>query len=347
MFKRKKTRKINVGGVIIGGDMPIVVQSMCKTDTRDEQKTLSQIKKLHKAKCEIVRLAVPDMTAGESFAKIASKSPLPLVADIHFDYRLALFCAENGASKIRFNPGNIGSKENLRQLVSACKKNNLPIRIGVNAGSLEKEFSDNNAGNIVKSALKHVHLLEKEGFLDICISAKASSVAKTIEANRLLSEHLNYPLHIGITESGIPKVGVIKNAVGVGTLLAEGIGDTLRISLTADPVEEVETAYHILESLELRKYEREFVSCPGCGRTEADHRKIAKEVFEKTRNLSPNLKIAVMGCVVNGVGEAGDADFALVAGKKVYAIYQGKKMLKTVPENKAVEDFLMIISQNA
>ncbi len=343
MFKRKNTRKINVGGVIIGGNAPIVVQSMCKTDTRDSKKTLVQIKKLHQIKCQIVRLAIPDITASESFGEIAKKSPLPLVADIHFDHELALACIKNGASKIRFNPGNINRKEYLHELVSACKKAKIPIRIGVNAGSLETKYKSPSPENLVKSALSHASILEKEGFFDICVSIKSSSVKTTIETNRLLSENTDYPIHIGLTESGIFENGSIKSGIALGALLSEGIGDTIRISLTEDPVKEVELAYQILQDLELAKHNRNFISCPACGRNETDHRKVAHEVYKKTQDLPAGLTIAVMGCVVNGPGEAKHADFALIAGKNVYAIYKQGKLIKTVPEKEAVKEFLNII----
>lgn len=316
---------------------------MTKTDTRDSTTTLRQIAELAQARCEFVRLALPDEEAAASFGKIAKKSPLPLVADIHFDYRLALKAIENGAAKIRFNPGNIGKKEDLLTLVAACKKAHVPIRIGVNAGSLEKKYAVVTAENLAESALEHAKVLEGADFFDICLSIKASDPTLTIAANRLLAIKTDYPLHIGLTEAGTEEAGTIKSAVALGALLAEGIGDTLRVSLTGDPVREVEIAHEILAALKLGTGKCNFISCPGCGRSETDHREIAHAVYKATQNLPANLTIAVMGCIVNGPGEAAHADFALVGGKKHYAIYAHGKLLKTVAQNDAVREFLEII----
>ena len=317
-FKRRKTREINIGGVKIGGDNPIAIQSMCNTDTRDVKATVDQIKRLEKAGCEIIRVAVPDMEAAECIRDIKKSIDIPLVADIHFDYRLALRCMENGIDKIRINPGNIGSADRVKQVADMAKRNGIPIRIGVNSGSLEKNLVEKYGGvtpqGLVESALGHIKLLEENDFYDIAVSIKASNVPFSVEVYELLSDTVDYPLHVGITEAGTVWGGTVKSAVGIGAILSRGIGDTIRVSLTGDPVEEIYAAKEILKSLELRKFGVEFISCPTCGRTSIDLIKIANEVEERVRNIDKNIKVAVMGCAVNGPGEAREADIGIAGG---------------------------------
>jgi len=343
IFERKKRRSILVGGVKIGGNDPIIIQSMTKTNPLDQKATLKQIKSIKKNGGEIVRLAVPCQESAKIFANLAKVSPLPLVADIHFDFRLAIFCAQNGASKIRFNPGNIGEKENIKKLVKACLKAKIPIRIGVNCGSLEKKFSQAKAQNLVKSALSHVKILEKENFYDICLSVKSSEVRTNILANQILASKTNYPLHIGVTEAGVKEIAIIKSATCLGALLPFGIGDTIRISMTDQPEEEIKVAKEILQSLSLRKLSREFISCPGCGRVKFALQKIAQEIFQKTKNLPVNLKLAVMGCSVNGPGEAKNADYAIVGADKYLLIFKKGKIIKKTTEKNVIKEFLNLL----
>ena len=318
-MNRKITRIVNVGGIKIGGEEPVVIQSMTNTDTRDVKKTLEQIDKLVDAGCQIVRCAVPDMEACEALKEITEKSKVPIVADIHFDYRLALKAIDNGVAKLRINPGNIGSIERVKAVVEKAKEKNIPIRIGVNSGSLEKDILERDgrptAKGLVESALRHVKILEDLNFYDIVISIKSSNVPMMIESYRLMSEKCNYPLHLGVTESGTVFKGTIKSSIGIGTLLAEGIGNTMRVSLTSDPIEEIKVAKEILRALDYTKEGIEFVSCPTCGRTEINLIKIAEEVEEKLKNTNKNIKVAVMGCVVNGPGEAREADIGIAGGK--------------------------------
>lgn len=343
-FKRRKTREINIGGVKIGGDNPIAIQSMCNTDTRDVKATVDQIKRLEKAGCEIIRVAVPDMEAAECIRDIKKSIDIPLVADIHFDYRLALRCMENGIDKIRINPGNIGSADRVKQVADMAKRNGIPIRIGVNSGSLEKNLVEKYGGvtpqGLVESALGHIKLLEENEFYDIAVSIKASNVPFSVEVYELLSDTVDYPLHVGITEAGTVWGGTVKSAVGIGAILSRGIGDTIRVSLTGDPVEEIYAAKEILKSLELRKFGVEFISCPTCGRTSIDLIKIANEVEERVRNIDKNIKVAVMGCAVNGPGEAREADIGIAGGHGEGLIFKKGQILRKVPEDRLVEELL-------
>lgn len=341
MIARKKTRKLNIGGLSLGGDAPVRIQSMCNTDTRDVKKTVAQIKKLEALSCELVRVAIPDMIAAKAVGAIKRKINIPLVADIHFDYRLALECAKQGIDKLRINPGNIGSQDRVQAVVGAAKKRKIPIRIGVNAGSLEKDILEKNAGKVtaegmVESALRHIKILENLDFRDIVISLKASDILRTVEAYRLLSKKVDYPLHLGITEAGTIFSGTIKSSIGLGALLLEGIGDTIRVSLTADPCEEIRVAKEILKTLELRNFGRTIISCPTCGRTQIDLIKLTKEIEKKTEHIKKPIKIAVMGCVVNGPGEAREADIGVAGGKECGVIFRKGKVIKIVPENEIV-----------
>lgn len=351
MIKRRKTKQIQIGNVKIGGDAPISVQSMCNTDTRDTQKTLSQIKSLAEAGCEIVRLAVLNKDAAEAIKEIKKHSPLPLVADIHFDYRLAIQCIENGIDALRLNPGNIGKAENVKKVVSLAKTNKIPIRIGINAGSLQKDLELNTemslAEKMVESAMRHIEILENNDFDMMKVSLKSSSVLTTIEAYRLISQKVDYPLHLGVTEAGTLKSGIIKSGVGIGTMLAEGIGDTVRVSLTEDPIEEVHAAFEILKSLELRQKGVNFISCPTCGRTQIDLISLAKKVEERFKNYNKPITLAVMGCPVNGPGEAKHADFGIAGAIGEGYIFQKGEIIKKVPEDKLLEEFEKIVKEYA
>ena len=348
-LERKKTREVKIGSLKIGGGHPVCIQSMCNTDTRDVEATVTQILALENAGCELVRVAVPDMAAAVAIGEIKKKIHIPLVADIHFDYRLALRVMELGIDKVRINPGNIGDEERIRQVVTMAKEKKIPIRIGVNSGSLEKELLEKYGGvtpaGLVESALKHVRILEKYEFYDIVVSIKASDVLFSIEAYRLLSEAIPYPVHVGITEAGTPYAGTVKSAVGIGTILAMGIGDTIRVSLTGDPVEEIRAAKEILKSLGLRKFGPELVSCPTCGRTQIDLISIANEVERRCQGLEKNIKVAVMGCVVNGPGEARDADVGIAGGKGVGLLFQKGEIIRKVPEAELVDALMQEISR--
>lgn len=349
MISRKKTRKLNIGGLTLGGEAPIRVQSMCNTNTRDVRATAAQIKELEKEGCELVRIAVPDMTAAKAIGEIKRQTNIPLVADIHFDYRLALEAAKQGIDKLRINPGNIGSAERIKAVVEAAQKRKIPIRIGVNSGSLEKDILKKSDGKVtaegmVESAMRHIKILESHNFYDIVISLKASNVTRTIEAYRLLSEKVDYPLHLGITESGTTFSGTVKSSVGLGALLLAGIGDTIRVSLTADPREEVKVAREILKALELRDFGRVIISCPTCGRTEIDLIKLAREIEKKTEHIKKPIKIAVMGCVVNGPGEAQEADVGVAGGKGCGVIFRKGKVVRTVKESEIAEALLEEVS---
>ena len=349
LFERKKTKVLNIGNVKIGGDNPIAIQSMCNTDTRNVQETVNQIKRLEQAGCEIIRVAVPDMVAAEALKEIKKNINIPLVADIHFDYRLALKAIENGVDKLRINPGNIGGEENVKAVAKACKEKGIPIRIGVNSGSLEKDILEKygrvTPEGLVESALRHIEILERNDFYDIAISIKASDVSFTAKAYSILSEKVDYPLHLGITESGTVFGGTIKSSVGIGFILGLGIGDTIRVSLTGDPIEEVRVAKGILKALNLRKFGIEFVSCPTCGRTEIDLISIANEVEQKCSNIDKNIKVAVMGCVVNGPGEAREADIGIAGGKGVGLIFKKGQVIKKVDENKLVDELINEINK--
>jgi (E)-4-hydroxy-3-methylbut-2-enyl-diphosphate synthase len=334
-------RKIYVGNVPIGGDAPVSIQSMLNTKTTDVAGSLSQIRALAAAGCQIVRLAVPDMDAAKGFSEIAKESPLPLVADIHFDYRLAIAAAEGGAAKIRINPGNIGGKERVKAVVDVCREKHIPIRIGVNGGSLEKELLEKyghpTAEALVESALGHVRLLEEQDFHDICISMKSSSVPVTMAAYRLMDQKTDYPLHLGVTETGTEHMGVIKSAMGIGGLLCMGIGNTLRVSLTADPVREIVAAKEILQAAGLRQEGPELIACPTCGRTQIDLIGLANQVEERLKDCKKPITVAVMGCIVNGPGEAREADVGIAGGKDCGVLFAKGQKLATLPEDQLVD----------
>ena len=331
---RRATRAIRLGPYLIGGGNPIRVQSMCNTDTRDAAATLAQIERLAEAGCEIVRLAVIDERAAAALPAIVAASPVPLVADIHFDHRLAVMAAEAGVKGLRINPGNIGGEDKVDTVVAAARQHGLPIRIGVNSGSVEKALLSRFGGPtpeaMVESALHHVAMLEKRGFHEIKISLKSSSVMDTIAAYRLMAGRADYPLHIGVTEAGTLLRGSVKSAVGLGVLLAEGIGDTLRVSLTHDPVAEMDVAYEILRSLNIRARGPEIVSCPTCGRTEIDLIRLANAVEERLRTVPEVFKVAVMGCVVNGPGEAREADIGIAGGRGKAVIFRKGEVVKSL-----------------
>ncbi|NLL30569.1 MAG: flavodoxin-dependent (E)-4-hydroxy-3-methylbut-2-enyl-diphosphate synthase [Clostridiales bacterium] len=343
-MERRKTRKLKVGNVYVGGDAKITIQSMTNTDTRDVEATIAQIRELNIAGCDIIRCAVPDMKAAEALKEICIQSPIPVVADIHFDYKLALKAIENGVSALRINPGNIGNEEKVKAVAEAAKAKNIPIRIGVNSGSLEKDILQRDgkptAKGLVESALRHVKILEDLEFYDIAISIKSSDVVMMIEAYRLMSKSCDYPLHLGVTESGTPFRGTIKSSIGLGTLLAEGIGDTVRVSLTSDPIEEVRVAKEILKALKLKETGLEFVSCPTCGRTQIKLIEIAKEVEKRLENINKNIKVAVMGCAVNGPGEAREADIGIAGGNGEGLIFKKGKIVRKVKEEDLIEELM-------
>jgi (E)-4-hydroxy-3-methylbut-2-enyl-diphosphate synthase len=344
MEARKKTKTIYVGRVPIGGENPIAVQSMTKTDTADIKSTTKQIKSLEALGCEIIRLAVPDMNAAKALGKIKKSINIPMIADIHFDWRLALEAIEQGVDGLRINPGNIGAKWKIKEVVTAAKERGIPIRVGVNAGSLEKEllrkYGHPKPEALVESAGRHIEILEELSFTNIKVSLKASEVLKTIEAYRLFSERYNYPLHIGVSEAGPPSRGVVKSSVGLGILLSEGLGDTIRVSLTAEPEEEVRVAYEILRSLGLRKRGVDIISCPTCGRCKIDLKGLAAKVEKRLRNIDKPITIAVMGCVVNGPGEAREADFGIAGGKGRGILFKKGELVKTVKEDELLDALL-------
>ncbi|MDD3487189.1 MAG: flavodoxin-dependent (E)-4-hydroxy-3-methylbut-2-enyl-diphosphate synthase [Candidatus Moranbacteria bacterium] len=343
-MKRKKTRKVKVGNVFIGGNAPIAVQSMTNTKTEDVQATVAQIHKLEKAGCEVIRVAVPDMEAAKVLGKIKSQIKIPLVADIHFSHLLALESIRQGADKIRFNPGNIGSIEKVKEVTLACKKKNIPIRIGINGGSLEKDILEKYGGKatakgMVESAMRHIKILEKLKFRDIVISLKASDIERTVESYKMLSKKVDYPLHLGITEAGTKFRGTIMSSIGIGHLLYEGIGDTIRVSLTDDPVEEVKVVWEILRSLGIRKKGITVTSCPTCGRTKIDLIGLAKKVEKMVEGIDKDIHVAVMGCAVNGPGEAREADLAVIGGEKVGLICKKGEIVRKVDEEDLLEEF--------
>lgn len=337
-------REINIGGVKIGGNNPVAIQSMCNTDTRDVTATVEQIKRLQEAGCEIVRVAVPDMEAAEAVRDIKKSISIPLVVDIHFDYRLALECMKNGADKVRINPGNIGSRDRVKAVVDMAKERQIPIRIGVNGGSLDKrllqKYSGVTADALVESALEHVAILDELNFCDIAVSIKVSDVPTMLEAYRKFDKISDLPLHVGVTEAGTVKSGIIKSAVGIGALLSEGIGDTIRVSLTADPVEEIYAAIDILKTLGLRKQGAMLVSCPTCGRTQIDLISIASEVERRIADIDKPIKIAVMGCAVNGPGEAREADIGIAGGKGEGLIFRKGEIIRKVKEDELIEELM-------
>ena len=348
-MERKLTRKIMVGGVPVGGGAPVSIQSMLNTRTTDVDGCLAQIRALAAAGCEIARLAVPDMEAAEAFGAICAASPLPLVADIHFDYRLAIRAAENGAAKIRINPGNIGGEDRVRAVVEACGARGIPIRVGVNGGSLEprllEKYGRPTPEALVESAFGHIALLEKYDFHDICVSMKSSSVPLMIEAYRLFSERSDYPLHIGVTETGTARMGTIKSAMGIGALLCQGIGDTMRVSLTADPVQEVLTAKDILKAAGLRKTGVNIIACPTCGRTRIDLIGLANQVEQALAACEKPITVAVMGCVVNGPGEAREADIGIAGGDGCGILFVRGKQLKKLPYDELLPTLLEYIEK--
>ena len=343
------TRQIQVGGVAVGGGAPVSIQSMLNTKTTDVEGSLSQIRALAAAGCEIARLAVPDMEAAAGFGKIAAASPLPLVADIHFDYRLAIAAAEGGAAKIRINPGNIGGEDRVRAVVDCCKAHHIPIRIGVNGGSLDKallhKYGHPTPEALVESAFSHIALLEKYGFYDICISMKSSSVPLMMAAYRLFAEKSDYPLHLGVTETGTETMGVIKSAMGIGGLLCMGIGDTIRVSLTADPVKEVLAAKSILKAAGLRKEGVNLIACPTCGRTKIDLIGLAGRVEEALRDCKKPLTVAVMGCIVNGPGEAREADVGIAGGEDCGVLFVKGELKEKLPYDELLPALLRYIDK--
>lgn len=337
------TQEVKVGNLLLGRNNPVRVQSMCTTDTRDIKATVKQILSLEKEGCEIIRVAVPDMVAATAIGKIKKQIHIPLVADIHFNYLLALETIKQGIDKVRINPGNIGSEEKVKAVVSACKEKNIPIRIGVNVGSIEKDLFDKYGPTpkaAVESALKHVQILEKLHFCNMLISIKFSDIPQMVEGYQLLSQKVPYPLHLGVTHAGTSFMGSIKNAIGIGILLHQGIGATLRVSLTAEPIEEVRVGWAILKALTLRQRGPELISCPTCGRTEIDLFSLTKKVEEALAKIDTPIKVAVMGCVVNGPGEAREADIGIAGGKGVGSIFIKGKIVKTVPEDKILPELL-------
>lgn len=349
MINRRKSKQIAIGDVKIGGDAPISVQSMCNTDTRDIEKTLEQINALTDAGCEIVRLAVLNKDASTAIKEIVKRSKIPVIADIHFDYRLAIDCINNGINALRLNPGNIGNLENIKKVVTLAKQQQIPIRIGINGGSLEKEFQALEvplAEKMVKSALKHIQILEDLNFDMIKVSLKSSDVLTTIEAYKLIAEQIAYPLHLGVTEAGTLKSGLVKSSVGLGSLLSQGIGDTIRVSLTENPTEEVFAGFEILKSLGLRQKGVNFVSCPTCGRCQIDLIGLAKKVEENFKDINEPITIATMGCPVNGPGEAKHADFGIAGAIKEGYIFQKGEIIAKVPEDELIQKLDEIIRKS-
>jgi len=341
---RRQTRKVGIKDIYVGGDSKIAVQSMTNTDTRDVEATLNQIRALMVAGCDIIRCAVPDMEAAEAMKEITRQIPIPVVADIHFDYRLALKSIENGISKLRINPGNIGGNDKVRMLADACKDKGIPIRIGVNSGSLEKDilakYKKVTPEALVESAMRHVELLENHNFHDIIISIKSSDVMTMMNSYRLLSKTVDYPLHLGVTEAGTPWRGTIKSSIGIGGLLSEGIGDTIRVSLTGDSIDEIKVGREILKATGHLKEGIEFVSCPTCGRTQIDLIGIANQVEEALKDSKKNIKVAVMGCVVNGPGEAREADIGIAGGNGFGLIFKKGLIIRKVKEEELVAALL-------
>lgn len=341
---RRKTRQISVGGVKIGGDAPVVVQSMTTSDTSDIDTTVAQIHELEKVGCEIVRVAVPEQKSAEALARIKSQIHLPMVADIHFDYKLALRAIEQGVDGLRINPGNIGGKDRVERVVKAAKERGIPMRIGVNSGSLERDLLERygypTAEAMVESALRHIRILEDLDFYDMKVSLKASHVGLAIEAYRLFSQKSDYPLHLGITEAGTSFTGSIKSAVGLGIILSEGIGDTIRVSLAADPVEEVKVGFEILKSLELRHRGVNVIACPTCGRLEIDVIRLANEVEKRLAHIKQPLNISILGCVVNGIGEGKEADIGIAGGRGVGLLFRHGEIIRKVPEDQILDVLL-------
>ena len=348
-MERRQTRQLNLGGVQIGSQAPISVQSMTNTRTDDAAATLAQIKRLAEAGCDIIRCAVPDMPAAEGLKTICRESPIPVIADIHFDYRLALAAIAAGVHGLRINPGNIGGNDRVAAVVAAAKERDIPLRIGVNAGSMPKDLLEKyghpTPEALVEAAWQHIHILEDMDYRNIKISLKAHDVPLTIAAYRLMASQCDYPLHVGVTEAGTINSGIIKSAVGIGTLLAEGIGDTIRVSLTGDPVREVQAAYDILKSLGLREHGPTLISCPTCGRTKINLEKLALEVERRLADISEPITVAVMGCVVNGPGEAREADVGIAGGINEGLIFRKGQVLKKVPEDQLVDELYQEIDK--
>ncbi len=341
-------KQIRVGGVPIGGGAPVTVQSMTNTKTSDIAETAAQVKRLREAGCDIVRVAVPDRAAARAIEALKKQTDIPIVADIHFDYKLAIEAAEAGADKIRINPGNIGGDDNVRAVTDICRRKGLPIRIGVNAGSLEKDILARRGVTpeaLVESAMRHVRLLNKFDFDDICISVKASDVALTLKACKLLHQTADYPLHLGITEAGTEYMGIVKSSVGIGALLAEGIGDTIRVSLTAPPEREVKAGLAILKALGLRRSGADLISCPTCGRTKIDLIPIAEEVEKRLERLTRPITVAVMGCAVNGPGEARRADFGIAGGDGEGVLFKKGEIVGKVPMDRLVDELFKLIDE--
>ncbi|MEM7007616.1 MAG: flavodoxin-dependent (E)-4-hydroxy-3-methylbut-2-enyl-diphosphate synthase [Thermodesulfobacteriota bacterium] len=342
----RTSRQIEIGGVKVGGGAPVTVQSMTKTDTRDVAATVAQIKSLEKAGCDIVRLAVPDMEAAMSLGEIKKQTNIPIVSDIHFDYKLALEAVKQGVDGMRINPGNIGAKYRIKAVVDAVKERGIPIRIGVNSGSLDKDILKKHGSPtpeaLAESAFKHVQILEDLDFRDIKISVKSTDVQKMIASYRLLAERCEYPLHLGVTEAGTYEMGTIKSSIGIGTLLAEGIGDTIRVSLTGDPVDEIKVGFNILRSLGLRRNGIELISCPGCGRLEIDLMKLVKDVEDRITDieLPRPIKVAILGCVVNGPGEASEADIGIAGGRGKGMLYKDGKLVRSFKEHQIVDELV-------
>ena len=348
----RQSRQISIGDVKIGGGAPVSVQSMTITDTRDVASTVSQIKRLEEAGCDIVRVAVPDMDAAKALGEIRKEIEIPLVSDIHFDYKLALESIKQGVDGMRINPGNIGARYRIKAVVDACRERGIPIRIGVNSGSLEKDilrkYDHPTAEALVESAMRHARILEDLDFYDIKISVKSTDVRKMIAAYRMLAEKTEYPLHLGVTEAGTPGMGTVKSSIGIGALLAEGIGDTIRVSLTGDPVEEVVVGMNILKSLGMRNNGIELISCPGCGRLEIDLEKLVSEVEQGVSgfNLQRPVKVAILGCVVNGPGEAAEADIGIAGGRGKGMLYRDGKLIKSFREADLVGELVKEIERN-
>nr|WP_035378187.1 flavodoxin-dependent (E)-4-hydroxy-3-methylbut-2-enyl-diphosphate synthase [Fervidicella metallireducens] len=341
---RRKSKKIKVGNIYVGGDSPITIQSMTNTYTSDVKNTVNQILDLEKAGCEIVRVAVPDMEAAQAIKQIKKEITIPIVADIHFDFRLAIESMKNGVDALRINPGNIGDEIKVKEVVECAKFYDVPIRIGVNSGSLEKnlleKYKTPSPEALVESALNHVHLLEKNNFTNIVISVKSSNVISNIESYRLLAKKVEYPLHLGVTEAGTAFLGTIKSSIGIGTLLCEGIGDTIRVSLTDNPLEEIKVAKEILKACGLRKNGIELISCPTCGRTNINLIELAKEAEKALFNINKDIKVAIMGCVVNGPGEAREADIGIAGGINEGILFKKGKIIKKVPEELLLEELI-------
>lgn len=346
---RKTTRKIFYGGVAVGGDSPITVQSMANTDTRNTNDTIEQIKALEKVGCDIIRVAVLDTEAAKAIKEIKKEIRIPLIADIHFDHKLALESVKSGVDGLRINPGNIGSEDKVKEVVKACKEHGIPIRIGVNSGSISKEYLEKyngvNVNSMVESALEHIKILEKIDYKDIVISLKASDISLTVDSYKKISELVDYPLHLGITESGTEWSGTIKSSIGIGAILLMGIGDTIRVSLTGDPVEEVRVGKQILRSLGLLKDKVEIISCPTCGRTQIDLIELTKEVEKRLEDVNKPIKLAIMGCAVNGPGEAREADLGIAGGKGWGLIFKKGQIIKKVREEDLIEALMTEINK--